>query len=105
MVEILWSFIYGSINEESKEYDTNKILGNKIFDYKIKKIKCQIKNNRIYGIQILYKEIKGFSETLCVEFKSDQKNLEEKEIILDNDDNIIDVQFCLNDEILLTGLK
>ena len=105
MVEILSTCIYGFIYSISKKYDTNEILGNKIFDYKIKSIKCQIKNNRIYGIQILYKEIKGFSEIICVEFKSDQIDLEEKEIILDDDDDIIDVQFYLNDDIILTGFK
>ena len=97
---------YGSVLDESKLYDMKDILKDKMLNYKITKIKCQIKSNNegIYGIQLIYKNLITNEEKPLIEIISKEANLIEQEMNL-NLEQILDIKFWLNDENRLIGFE
>ena len=101
---IILSCNYGTDNEESHHFNTYDKLGDKLLDYKLIKIKCQlISNKSIEGIQFIYKNIDDGKEVALIDIKSSEKDLIEQEMILNNE-NIIDLKVFLRD-IKLIGFE
>ena len=97
--------IYGLVPEESKCIDIYEILKDKIFNYKLSKIKCQIKSNKgLYGIQFIYRNLIDGKESTIINIQSKEKDLIEQEFDL-NGDSIIDLKTWLNDKYILTGFE
>ena len=72
--------IYGTVSE-SKNYDMKDILGDKLLDHRLSKIKCFLKSNTsIYGIQFTYRNINDCKETTFIDVKSNEKDLIEQEM-------------------------
>ena len=97
--------IYGLVPEKSKCIDIYEILKDKIFNYKLSKIKCQIKSNKgLYGIQFVYRNLIDGKESTIINIQSKEKDLIEQEFDL-NGDSIIDLKTWLNDKYILTGFE
>ena len=97
--------IYGSVPENSKCIDMYEILKDKIYNYKLSKIKCQIKSNKgIYGIQFFYRNLIDGKETPLINIQSKVKDFIEQEFDL-NGDSIIDLKTWLNDNYILTAFE
>ena len=97
------SCCYGS--DLDKRYDVSDILKEKIFNYKITKIKCQIKSNEgIYGIQFFYRNLIDGKESILINIEPKEKDLIEQEFDL-NGECIIDMQTWFNEEVKLTGFE
>ena len=97
--------LYGSDVEKSKRYDVSDILKEKIFNYKITKIKCQLKSNEgIYGIQFFYRNLIDGKESILINIESKEKDLIEQEFDL-NGESIIDMKTWLNENIILIGFE
>ena len=78
------SCLYGKSEIDSKIHNIRDILGNNILDYRITKIKCQIKSNEgIYGIEMVYKNLITEEEKTLINIKSEEPNLIEQEIKFD----------------------
>ena len=87
---------YGT-DDNYKRYDMKDILKDKLLDYRIKKIKCQIKpNSSIYGIQFIYRNILNCEEKDIINVKPKESDLLEQEMDLNNED-IIDLRVWLKD--------
>ena len=96
--------IYGTVSE-STIYDMKDILGEKLIDYRLTKIKCFLKSNAsIYGIQFTYRNINDCKETTFIDVKSNEKDLIEQEMYLNNEE-IKNLRVWLNDEIMLIGFE
>ena len=96
---------YGTVEESSKYYDMKEILGEKLIDYRLTKIKCFLKSNTsIYGIQFTYRNINDCKETTFIDVKSNEKDLIEQDMDLNNEE-IKDLRIWLNDEIYLIGFE
>ena len=96
--------IYGTVSE-SKNYDMKDILGDKLLDHRLSKIKCFLKSNTsIYGIQFTYRNINDCKETTFINVKSNEKDLIEQEMDLNNEE-IKDLRIWLNDDINLIGFE
>ena len=94
---------YGS--DESKLYDMKDILKDKMLNYKITKIKCQIKSNEgIYGIELLYRNLIDGKETSIINVQSKEKDLIEQVFDLCGD-YIIDMRVWINNDIKLIGFE
>ena len=96
--------IYGTV-AESTNYDMKDILGSKLLDHRLTKIKCFLKSNTsIYGIQFTYRNINDCKETTFIDVKSNEKDLIEQEMDLNNEE-IKDLRVWLNDDINLIGFE
>jgi len=99
------SCLYGKSEIDSKIHNIRDILGNNILDYRITKIKCQIKSNEgIYGIEMVYKNLITEEEKALINIKSEEPNLIEQEIKFDLE-IILDIKFWCNDENKLIGFE
>ena len=96
---------YGSVLDESKLYDMKDILKDKMLNYKITKIKCQIKSNEgIYGIELFYRNLIDGKETSIINVQSKEKDLIEQVFDLCGD-YIIDMRVWINNDIKLIGFE
>ena len=96
---------YGSVLDESKLYDMKDILKDKMLNYKITKIKCQIKSNEgIYGIELFYRNLIDGKETSIINVQSKEKDLIEQVFDLCGD-YIIDMRVWRNNDIKLIGFE
>ena len=97
--------IYGSVPDKSKLIDIYEILKDKIFNYKLSKIKTQSKSNKgLYGIQFIYRNLIDGKEASLINIQSKEKDLIDQEFDL-NGDSIIDLKAWLNDNYILTGFE
>ncbi len=95
---------YGTISN-NKNYDLYDIVGNKLLDYRLTKIKCQLKaNTSIYGIQLTYRNINDGKETTLIDIKSNEKDLIEQEMDLKGED-IKDLRVWLDGNTNLIGFE
>ena len=102
---ISFTCLYGKVESDSKNYNIRDILGKNILDYRITKIRCQIKSNEgIYGIQLIYKNLITEEEKTLINIVSKEPNLIEQEIII-NLEIILDIKFWCNDENRLIGFE
>ena len=104
-INISPSCLYGKSEIDSKIHNIKDIIGNNILDYRLTKIKCQIKENEgIYGVELIFKNLITEEEKSLINIKSEEPNLIEQEIILDFE-IILDVKFWCNDENKLIGFE
>ena len=101
--------IFGrSNNENSKIYDVRDKVGRKILDYRLIKIKCQLKSNDcIYGIQFIYRNINTNKEETLINVESkdlDLSNLVEQEMDFGLEE-IVDLRVWLSEEAKLIGFE
>ena len=97
--------IYGSVEGESERHDMKEKLGDKLLDYRITKIRCFLKSNTsIFGIQFIYRNINDCKETTFIDVKSQQNDLIEQEMSLNNEE-IRDLRVWLNQDIKLIGFE
>lgn len=103
-IEIIPTCNYGSV-AESTYYDMKDILGDKILENRIIKIRCFLKPNKsIYGIQFIYRNIYDYKETTFIDVKSEEKDLLEQEMDFNNE-NIKDLRFWIDQDTKLTGFE
>ena len=96
---------YGYVSENADLYDMKTILNTKMMDYKLSKIKCQLKSNiGIYGIQFIYRNLIDGKETEIINIQPKEKDLIEQEFDLCGE-HIIDMNIWLNNEIILIGFE
>ena len=98
---------YGTVSENTKLYDMKDILNGKMLNYKITKIKCQLKSNiGIFGIQFFYRNLIDGKETaiINVQPKDSLFSLTEQEFDLCGE-QIIDMNVWLNQERILMGFE
>ena len=96
--------IYGSVPDKSKLIDIYEILKDKIFNYKLSKIKTQSKSNKgLYGIQFIYRNLIDGKEASLINIQSKEKDLIEQEFDL-NGDSIINLQIWINEDYYLSFL-
>ena len=102
---ILSTCNYGRVEENSKYYDIRDEVGKNILDYRITKIKCQLKSNDcIYGIQFIYRNINTNEEVTLINVKSKELDLIEQEMNFGLEE-IIDLRIWISDEIKLIGFE
>ena len=66
---------YGTVFDENEYHDIKDKLGNNLLDYKITKIRCQLKSNtNIQGIQFFYKNINTGEEKALIDIKKMMEN-------------------------------
>ena len=95
---------YGTVYDDSTFFDPYNSLGDKLLDYKLIKIQCQlIPNKSIAGIQFIYRNINDGQEIALIDIKSSEKDLIEQEMVLNNE-NIIDLKVFLR-EVKLVGFE
>jgi hypothetical protein len=89
---------YGKVGENSKYYDMREELGKKILDYRLIKIKCQLKSNdSIQGIQFIYRNINTSQEVALINVKGKELNLIEQEMDFKMEE-IVDLRIWLKDD-------
>ena len=104
-LNILSTCIYGKREENSKIHDIRNVVGKSILDYRLIKIKCQIKQGiGIYGLQLTYRDLITNEDKALINIISKEPNLIEQEMDL-NIENISDVKIWINDEIKLIGFE
>ena len=95
-------------NEFSKIYDIRDKVGKKILDYRLIKIKCQLKSNDcIYGIQFIYRNINTNKEETLINVEPkdlDLSNLIEQEMDFGLEE-IVDFRTWLSEETKLIGFE
>ena len=80
-------------------------VGKNILNYRITKIKCQLKSNdSIYGIQFIYRNINTNKEETLINVKSKELDLIEQEMSFGFEE-IVDLRTWLSDEIKLIGFE
>ena len=106
VINVILSCNYGTVQGDSVHYTIKDKIGkDNILDYKITKIKCQLKSNEgIKGIQFFYKNINTGKEQALIDIKKDDKDLIDQEFILNNED-IIDLKVFLNNDVVLIGFE
>ena len=102
-MEINDTCIYGQAKNQNY-LDMKNILGNKLLDHRIKKIRCQIKDNYIYGIQFYYRNINDGSTKAFIDVTSNKSDLTEQEFDINNE-AITEMRTWLNDDIILIGFE
>ncbi len=104
-ISIIVSCNYGTVSSDCEYHDIKDRLGESLLDYKISKIKCQLKSStNIQGIQFFYKNINTGEEKALIDIKKkDDGELIEQEMILNNED-IIDLKVFLK-ECVLVGFE
>ena len=101
IIPIIETCNYGTVFSENDYHDIKTQLGDNLLDYKISKIKCQLKSNtNIQGIQFFYKNINTGEEKALIDIKKNDGELIEQELILNNED-IIDLKVFLKDVVLI----
>ena len=96
---------YGTVEESSKYYDVKDEVGKSILDYRLTKIKCQLKSNdAIYGIQFYYRNINTGKEVALINVKAKETDLIEQEMTFGVEE-IVDFRSWLSDEIKLIGFE
>ena len=96
---------YGSVPENAKLFDMKDILKDKMLNYKISKIKYQLKSNEgIYGIQFIYRNLIDGKESTIINIQPKGNGLIEQEIDLSGED-IINMNVFLNQDISLIGFE
>jgi hypothetical protein len=95
-------------NEFSKIYDIRDKVGKKILDYRLIKIKCQLKSNDcIYGIQFIYRNINTNKEETLINVEP--KDLDLSKLIEQEMDfgleEIVDFRTWLSEETKLIGFE
>ena len=96
---------FGSVDENSIYYDVRQEVDKKMLDYKLVKIKCQLKSNEsIKGIQFIYRNINTCEEEALINIKPNDYNLIEQEMSL-NGEELVDLRTWLSDEIVLIGFE
>ena len=97
---------YGKVEEKSEYHDMRDKVGKNILDYRISKIKCQLKSNDcIYGIQFIYRNINTNEEVALIDVKPRELDLIEQEMNFGFEE-IIDLRtWVSNDEIKLIGFE
>ena len=102
---ILSTCNYGKVEENSNYYDMRNEVGKNILNYRITKIKCQLKSNdSIYGIQFIYRNINTNKEETLINVKSKELDLIEQEMSFGFEE-IVDLRTWLSDEIKLIGFE
>ena len=96
---------FGSVDENTKIYDMRDEVGKKILDYKLVKIKCQLKSNEaIYGIQFIYRNINTSQESTLINVKAKGLDLTEQESEFKMED-IIDLRTWISEDYKLIGFE
>ncbi len=101
---IKFGLLYGTIYEDSTFFEPYNNLGDKLLDYKLIKIQCQLMPNKsIAGIQFIYRNINDGQEIALIDIKSSKNDLIEQEMVLNNE-IIINLKVFLKD-VLLIGFE
>jgi len=96
--------IYGSVTNQNY-LEIKTILGNKILDYKLKKIRCQLKSNTcIVGIQFIYRNLENGEDKALIDISSNENDLIETDFDLNNEE-LKDMRVWLNTDIRLIGFE
>ena len=96
---------FGKTDNNSKCYDVYNEVGKNLINYKLLKIKCQIKSNdSIKGIQFIYRNINTCEEQTLINVKPKEINLIEQEMNL-NGEELVDLRTFLSEEIKLIGFE
>ena len=104
-INLIHTVCFGKKEKDSKIYTFNNIKDEDTLNFRLTKIKCQIKSNEgIYGIQITYQNLITLEENILINIKSDEPNLIEQEMTF-NFEQILDIKFWLNDDIKLIGFE
>ena len=104
-MEIRTTCYFGKKEENQKIHDIRDTVGKSILDYRLIKIKCQIKSGiGIYGLQLLYKNLITNEDKFLINIKSKEPNLIEQEMAL-NIEFITDLKIYINDDIKLIGFE
>ncbi len=104
-IEVAPTCLYGRVEENSKYYDVKDEVGKSLLDYRITKIKCQVKSNdSIYGIQFYYRNINTGKETALINVKAKETDLIEQEMTFGVEE-IVDLRTWVDDEIQLIGFE
>ena len=96
---------FGTEFEFTQSYDMVEEVGKKILDYRLVKIKCQLKSNEsIHGIQFIYRNINTSQESTLINIKTKKKDLIEQEMEFKMED-IIDLRVWLSSDYKLIGFE
>lgn len=96
---------FGTVLENSKYHDVRDEVGKAILDYRLTKIKCQIKSNdSIYGIQFYYRNINTGKEVALINVKPKELDLIEQEMTFGIEE-IVDLRTWVSDDIKLIGFE
>jgi hypothetical protein len=97
---------YGIISySNNTTYDLYDILGTNLLDYKLTKIKCQLKSNKcIYGLQLIYRNKNDGKESTLIDIKSNEQDLIEQEMDLKGEE-IKDLRVWLDENTNLIGFE
>ena len=98
--------VYGTISySNNTTYDLYDILGKNLLDYKLTKIKCQLKSNKcIYGLQLIYRNKNDGKESTLIDIKSNEQDLIEQEMDL-NGEEIKDLRVWIDENTDLIGFE
>ena len=96
---------FGTVEEFSKYYDMKDEVGKSILDYRLTKIKCQLKSNdSIYGIQFYYRNINTGKEVALINVKAKETDLIEQEMAFGVEE-LVDFRTWLSDDNKLIGFE
>ena len=99
------TIIFGRVDENSKYYDVRDEVGRKILDYRLIKIRCQLKSNdSIYGIQFIYRNINTSQEFTLINVEPNDPDLIDQEMELSLE-QIIDLRAWVSETIKLIGFE
>jgi len=103
-IPITDSCIYGSVTNQNY-LEIKTILGDKILDYKLKKIICQLKSNTcIVGIKFIYRNLDTGEDKALIDITSNLNDLIETDFDLNNEE-VKDMKVWLNHDIRLIGFE
>lgn len=105
-IEINVTCMYGSLLENSKYESAKKNAKDKILNYSLSKILCQITQNHIVGLKFFYTDRTDGSVSTFVNIEppKDKGDLIEQEMELSSFENVIDARVWLKD-VKLTGFE
>ena len=79
---INYTFNYGKVDKNTQYYDVYDKVGKSLINYRITKIKCQLKENvGIYGIKCYYRDRNTGKEELLINVENKDLDLIEQEMI------------------------
>jgi len=110
-LQIYSSCIYGKMKEGAKFYDIKNNVGSKILDYRLHKIRCQLKPKIcILGIQFIYIYKKEGSEKMMINLQAVSKDdFIEQELILKKGEYINNIKLWVKEKLIgfqvFTNLK
>ena len=103
--EINYTFNYGKVDNNSQYYDVYDKVGKSIINYRISKIKCQLKENEgIYGIQFYYRNRDTGKNLLLINVERKDLDLIEQEMIFGIEE-IINFRAWLSNDFKLIGFE